>query len=341
MAIAKTIMWLSNKDTFSFYYEDYDDNGNLTDSGYNFNDEYNADMEVSSNDKVYLDDIGVYTKDGDDNKIYHTLVRYFQSYEINKDIKNKFIISIKDGDDESVSDIKISDFGKDGTYSYSDDHLEYVISLVDKNISFKCKDKNGSKTVSNIIIPNYEELFLHTINRTNKIDYNMFMLNNQNKDIDNVNENINAKYNELDSSIEEYYSKIYNEVDDVSKTINELNTDLEDYYEKTNDNIDSAHKDLDDELGNYYDKIEDQIKELAFNVVNVSGNVGSLYAEGVIVKVGDFKGEWKILQQTVYRNDRKMLLILYLVEGVTDGVNKGRKMLVDEKIISYSDSNNS
>ena len=299
MAIDKTIMWLSNKDTFSFYYEDYDSDGNLTDSGYNFNDEYSIDMEISSNDGVYLDDIGVYTKDDDGNKNYHTLVRYFQSYDIDINTKNKFVVTIKDGDSETIYEINLSDFDKDGFYNYSDDNLEYSIYLINKTISFKCKDQNGSKTVSNIVIPNYEELFSHTINRTNEVDFKMFMQTNQ---VDLLNKGIAA--------VGSKYDLLKNQID----------TNTEDI--KNNDNSNK-------------DEIESKIDEYIFELVNVGGNIGSMYSEGVIVSIDGFNGEWKILQQTVYRNDRKMLLVLYSIEGITENVNRGKKMLVDEKIIKY------
>jgi len=299
MAIAKTIIWLSNNDTFSFYYEDYDSDGNLTDSGYNFNDEYSADMEISSDDGVYLDDIGSYTKDDDGNKIYHTLVRYFQSYPIDFNVKNKFTLTIKDGDNETTKEIKLSDFDKDGFYNYSDDDLEYSIYLINKTISFKCKNQNGSKTILNVIIPNYEELFMHTINRTNEIDFKMFMQINQRKLLEQGIADVGSKYDSLK---------------------NQIDTNTEDI--KNNDNSNK-------------NEIEDTINKYIFELVSVNGNIGSMYAEGVIVAIDGFNGEWKILQQTVYRNDRKMLLILYSIEGITENVNKGKKMLVDEKIIRY------
>ena len=299
MAIAKTIIWLSNNDTFSFYYEDYDSDGNLTDSGYNFNDEYSVDMEISSDDGVYLDDIGSYTKDDDGNKNYHTLVRYFQSYPIDFNVKNKFTLTIKDGDNETTKEIKLSDFDKDGFYNYSDDDLEYSIYLINKTISFKCKNQNGSKTILNVIIPNYEELFMHTINRTNEIDFKMFMQINQRKLLEQGIADVGSKYDSLK---------------------NQIDTNTEDI--KNNDNSNK-------------NEIEDTINKYIFELVSVNGNIGSMYAEGVIVAIDGFNGEWKILQQTVYRNDRKMLLILYSIEGITENVNKGKKMLVDEKIIRY------
>jgi len=343
MSIQLTKMWLSDKDTFSYYYEDYDNDGKLTDAGYGFNDEYSADMTISSADGVYLDDIGTYTKNSDGDKVYHTWLRYYQSYPIDMDTKDKFVITIKDGDDTSTDEVKLSDFDKTGSYTSDDDHLTYTLSLIDRDISFKCKDKNGSKTVKNVVVPNYAELFLHTIDRTNKTDYDMFMEVNQFDKLKEAIADLENKYNALkdqvDSKATEIEDKVDSDRDDIKSKITNDRDDIKSKISDDRDNInnhsDDNRDDIKDKVDDDEDKIEKKIGEYVFGLIDSPGAIGALYKKDNIIKIGNFSGDWKIEQVTVYRNDRKMLLILYKVIGITEGVNKDVYMLADEKIVTF------
>jgi len=271
----KTKLIFNIKNNYSnIYFEDYDDNGNLTDSGYRFfdvnvltgSDEY----ELSSNDGVYIDGIGTYTKDDDGNKVYHTSEWSFSSCILDETCSNNSFY-VND------TEIKLSSFDKDGKYTYDDDNVTYTIDIVNNNISFKSKD--GSTTVSSCKLPlNYKTMqFVFSKQKEPTIEYEL----------------IKEKLSILDNKITEGFTT-------VETTQNDIKTDLDNKAQEIKDYFDKSKIDFTDIDGNFGSKYEDG------DIVYVDGIKGIEWNVEKVTIYKDFRNHLNVMY-LISSGDRKML----------------------------------
>jgi len=332
----KTKLIFNIKNNYSnIYFENYDDNGNLTDSGYRFfdvnvftgSDEY----ELSSNDGVYIDGIGTYTKDDDGNKVYHTSEWSFSSCILDETCSNNSFY-VND------TEIKLSSFDKDGKYTYDDDNVTYTIDIVNNSISFKSKD--GSTTVSSCKLPlNYKTIqFVFSKQKEPTIEYELIkeklsildnkitegfttvettqndIINNQNTMLDN--QNVTLK--DLDSVLSNQDNMINNQSTIIDKTKTII------------DNQSSNLNTLETDLDNKTQEIKDFFIQNRIDITDIDGNFGSLYKDGDKVVVKGLDGiVWDVIGVTLYKDYRNHLSIIYKIS--TD--NGTRQMFIDETML--------
>ena len=317
MAIELTKMIIDNDSKYGFYYEDQDDTGSTSSSGIKFYSEFADDLVVDDNDGVYEDSLGTYTKDDDGNKVYHKYEKNLNQFTSVGSDKLSVIVSFTNGTSLILS--LMSDF-INGVYEDDGDDYYLKIDLTAKTFAYEPKSDYG---IVQLVLPNSVMMqkmlnkdlsFETTYNETvNKIALSE----------DNIKSNIEISKIE----IEEYLENISNANKDViiaeigSKEVEILN-DLADKFTTTNTKID-------DNMNTIIDTIDCAKSSL----IALNGNSGAKYMSGQTVVIKDYNGEWNIVSSYVYKSSKKTLDVLYLVEGITNGINTDRQMLVSELVI--------
>lgn len=348
MATQLTKMIVDNDNAYNLYYQDYDDNGTLTDQGNDFFSEFSDDIEISSNDGVYEDSLGVYTKDSDGNKVYHNYEKNLNSVELDFTQNHLIVITFNDDDNTVLSLDLYNDFDKNGVYEDDGDDYYLKVDLVAKTYNFKPKKDYG---IANVKFPNSIKL-MKMLNKDYSFEYTYNNIHKVNTDYyDQTKEDLENKYNylvQLDNTntitLVDLNNKNYNDLVTLNNnnkdSIIKVNNDNKDeLVSLNNDNKDKISNELTDKLTTTNDNINTKAKDIQdsiscakSNLISINGNAGSKYSVDQIVDVIDYNGRWRIDSMYVFKNDKRIISIIYLLTGIDD-VNKDRQFLCDEAII--------